>query len=136
MAALALAVPMTPAVAQAPAAAAGSRATGTVKSTSASGLTLTTAAGQDVVVTVPDAVKVLMVAPGSKDLKSATPGTLSDARRWGIRSLVVGRHPDGEWAGADGDARVIVREGGSDCGDASGGGGGVEQGWRRDREVG
>jgi ribosomal protein S17 len=60
-----------------------------VKSTSATGLTLTTAAGQDVVVTIPDAVKVLEVAPGSKDLKSATPGTLSDVSV-GDKVLVVG----------------------------------------------
>jgi ribosomal protein S17 len=83
-----LAVPMMPMVAQAPAAA-GQRQVGTVKSTSATGLTLTTAAGQDVVVTIPDAAKVLMVAPGSKDLKSATPGTLSDVTV-GDKVLVVG----------------------------------------------
>ncbi|WP_254059449.1 hypothetical protein [Granulicella sp. L46] len=83
-----LAVPMMPMAAQAPAAA-GERQVGTVKSTSATGLTLTTAAGQDVVVTIPDAAKVLMVAPGSKDLKSATPGTLSDVTV-GDKVLVVG----------------------------------------------
>ena len=89
-----LAVPMVPAMAQSAAApaAAGQRSAGTVKSTSATGLTLTTAAGQDVVVTIPDAVKVLEVAPGSKDLKSATPGTLSDVSVgircwwWGMRA--------------------------------------------------
>jgi ribosomal protein S17 len=86
-----LAVPMVPAMAQSAAApaAAGQRSAGTVKSTSATGLTLTTAAGQDVVVTIPDAVKVLEVAPGSKDLKSATPGTLSDVSV-GDKVLVVG----------------------------------------------
>ena len=82
----ALVFPMAVAVAQAPA---GQRSAGTVKSTSATGLTLTTAAGQDVVVTVPDAVKVLVVAPGSKDLKSATAGTLSDVTV-GDKVLVVG----------------------------------------------
>ena len=85
---LAVAIAVTPMVAQAPATAA-QRAAGTVKSTNATGLTLTTTAGQDVVVTVPDAVKVLMVAPGSKDLKSATPGTLSDVTV-GDKVLVVG----------------------------------------------
>ncbi|MGD0646971.1 MAG: hypothetical protein ABR971_03180 [Acidobacteriaceae bacterium] len=86
----ALAVPMRPMVAQAPAtSAAGQRQAGTVKSTNATWLTLTTTAGQDVVVTVPDAAKVLMVAPGSKDLKSATPGTLSDVVV-GDKVLVVG----------------------------------------------
>jgi hypothetical protein len=83
----ALAVPMMPAVAQAPAS--GQRQAGTVKSTSATGLTLTTTAGQDVAVTIPDSAKVLMVAPGSKDLKSATPGTLSDVTV-GDKVLVFG----------------------------------------------
>ena len=86
----AVAVPMVPVMAQSAAApAAGQRAAGTVKSTSATGLTLTTTAGQDVVVTIPEAVKVLVVAPGSKDLKSATPGTLSDVAV-GDKVLVVG----------------------------------------------
>jgi ribosomal protein S17 len=81
------AVPMMPAVAQAPAS--GQRQAGTVKSTSATGLTLTTTAGQDVAVTIPAEAKVLVVAPGSKDLKSATPGTLSDVTV-GDKVLVVG----------------------------------------------
>ncbi|HSY37469.1 MAG TPA: hypothetical protein VK814_17075 [Acidobacteriaceae bacterium] len=85
----AVAVPVVPAMAQAPTAAAGQRQAGTVKSTNATGLILTTAAGQDVVVTIPDAAKVLLVAPGSKDLKSATPGTLSDVTV-GDKVLVVG----------------------------------------------
>ncbi len=54
------------------------RSAGTVKTTSATGLTLTTAAGLDVTVTVPATAKVLVVAPGSKDLKSATDGSLTD----------------------------------------------------------
>jgi ribosomal protein S17 len=62
-------------MAQAPVA---QRAAGTVKSTSATGLTLTTAAGQDVTVAVPDSAKVVVVAPGAKDLKAATSGTLGD----------------------------------------------------------
>jgi hypothetical protein len=53
-------------------------AAGTVKSTNATGLVLTTPAGQDYTVTVPDSAKVLVVAPGSKDLKSATSGSLTD----------------------------------------------------------
>jgi hypothetical protein len=88
MAVLALVAPMMPMAAQAPAPA-GQRQAGTVKSTNATGLTLTTTAGQDVVVTIPDAAKVLMVAPGSKDLKSATPGTLSDVTV-GDKVLVFG----------------------------------------------
>jgi hypothetical protein len=51
---------------------------GTVKATSATGVTVTTTAGQDVAVTVPATATVLVVAPGSKDLKSATTGSLSD----------------------------------------------------------
>ena len=81
MAALTVGLATVPAVAQGTAAQgtpAAQRQAGTVKSTSATGLTLTTAAGQDVTVTVPESVKVLVVAPGSKDLKSATDGTLSD----------------------------------------------------------
>jgi hypothetical protein len=77
----------TPMMAQS--AAAAVHQAGTVKSTNANGLTLTTAAGQDVTVTVPDAAKVLVVAPGSKDLKSATAGTLSDVTP-GDRVLVMG----------------------------------------------
>jgi hypothetical protein len=107
MSALAVAVPTTVAAAQA---AAGQRAAGTVKSTSATGLMLTTTAGQDVVVTVPDAVKVLMVAPGSKDLKSATPGTLSDVTV-GDKVLVVG-DPAASGPGLTA-ARVIVMKAGA-----------------------
>jgi len=51
---------------------------GTVKAISATSVTVTTATGQDVTVAVPDTAKVLVVAPGSKDLKSATAGSLSD----------------------------------------------------------
>jgi hypothetical protein len=77
---------------------------GTVKSTAATGLTLTTAAGKDVTVTVPAGVKVLLVAPGSKDLKSAAEGTLSDVAA-GDRVLVIGSAGD---AGSLTAARVIV----------------------------
>ncbi len=51
---------------------------GTVKAVSATGVTVTTAAGQDVAVAVPGTAKVLMVAPGSRDLKTAASGSLSD----------------------------------------------------------
>ncbi len=74
MAAAAMVVVSAMGQAQAPAA----RQVGTVKATSGTGLTLTTAAGQDVTVAVPEAAKVLVVAPGAKDLKSATAGTLGD----------------------------------------------------------
>ncbi len=95
----------TPAFAQDAAATAAVRQAGTVKSTNATSLTLTTAAGQDVTVTVPETVKVLVVAPGSKDLKSATEGTLGDVTV-GDRVLVTGTA--GENASAMTAARVIL----------------------------
>jgi len=61
--------------AQTPAAA--PHASGTVKAVTATDLTVTTAAG-DYTVTVPATAKILDVAPGSKDLKSATPGAMGD----------------------------------------------------------
>ena len=79
--------------ATAPAAAALQRQAGTVKSTSGSGLTLTNQAGQDYTINVPEAAKILVVPPGSKDLKSATPGTLSDVAA-GDRALVTGSPSD------------------------------------------
>jgi len=108
--ALAVGVPTVRVMAQGATATAGTRATGTVKSVSGTGLTLTTTAGQDVVVTVPDAVKVLMVAPGSKDLKSATPGALSDVAV-GDKVLVVG-DPAASGPGLTA-ARVIVMKAGA-----------------------
>ncbi len=62
---------------------------GTVEATSASGFTLTTTSGQEVSVAVPASAKVLVVAPGSKDLSSATQGTLGDVAA-GDRTLVSG----------------------------------------------
>jgi hypothetical protein len=62
--------------AQTPAAA--PHATGTVKATTATDLTVTAATGQDYMVTVPSAANILEVAPGSHDLKSATPAHLGD----------------------------------------------------------
>ena len=58
--------------------AAAPHAAGTVKATSDTGLTLTTSTGDVYTVTVPSTAKVLVVAPGSKDLKAATAGSLSD----------------------------------------------------------
>ena len=65
------------AMAQVPAPAAAPHAVGTVKAETATELTVTTASG-DVTVTVPATAKILDVAPGSRDLKSATPGQMSD----------------------------------------------------------
>ncbi len=94
MAALAVGVMVAPVFAQEAAATATAHSSGTVKATNATSLTLTTMAGQDVTVTVPDAAKVLVVAPGSKDLKSATAGTLSDVTP-GDRVIVTGTAGEG-----------------------------------------
>ena len=92
---------------EAPAASASAAAheTGTVKATSADGLTLTNTAGQDIAISVPANAKVLMVPPGSRDLKSATPGSLSDVVH-GDRVLVTGAA--GSASGPLTAARVIV----------------------------
>ncbi|WP_255551270.1 DUF5666 domain-containing protein [Granulicella sp. dw_53] len=90
-------VSLTPfAVAQAsaaPTAAAAARQIGTVKSIAGTTLMLTTDAGQAVTVTLGDAVRVVQLAPGSTDLKTATPGTLSDIAV-GDRVLVTGKAGD------------------------------------------
>ena len=57
-------------IAQAPAAAAG-RQSGTVTAVAGNSLTLKTDAGQQVVIGVADGTRILQVAPGSTDLKSA-----------------------------------------------------------------
>ncbi len=54
------------------------RQIGTVKRIEGSAVTLTTDAGQDVTVDVPSSARVLQLAPGSKDLKSAQPGSFTD----------------------------------------------------------
>jgi hypothetical protein len=94
IAALVAGVSAAPVLAQTAATPAEQHLAGTVKAISATGLTLTTTAGQDVIVTVPDAAKVLVVAPGSKDLKSATAGTLSNVAQ-GDRVLVTGTADSG-----------------------------------------
>ncbi len=99
---LAVGVMAAPVLAQEAAATAAAHASGTVKATNATSLTLTTTALQDVTVTVPDAAKVLVVAPGSKDLKSATAGTLSDVTP-GDRVIVTGT------AGESGASLTAVR---------------------------
>ena len=78
--------------AQAPAAAAAKQI-GTVKIISGNSLTLTTDAGQQVVVSVADAARILQLAPGSTDLKSAQTITLADIAV-GDRVLVTGRAGD------------------------------------------
>ena len=86
-------------------AAASNRRSGTVKSTGADTLTLTTTAGQDVTVSVPGSAKVLVVAPGAKDLSAATPGSLADVAA-GDRVIVSGAADDA--AGSFTAARVIL----------------------------
>lgn len=90
-----------PALAQA----AASRQTGTVKSTGSDSFVLTTAAGQDVNVSVPDGAKVLIVPPGAKDLSTAKPGTVADVQP-GDRALVTAQAAKA--AGAMTATRVIV----------------------------
>lgn len=69
------------------------RESGTVKAVAAHDFVLTTAAGQDVAVTVPEKARILLVPPGSKDLSSAVPGTLVDIAA-GDRAIVGGTAGD------------------------------------------
>jgi Domain of unknown function (DUF5666) len=66
---------------------------GTVKSISANTVTLTTDAGQTYSVTVVEGARVLQIAPGSTDLKSAQAIALADIAP-GDRILVTGRAGD------------------------------------------
>lgn len=91
--------------AQAPAAAAtAGPKIGTVKTVSGSAITLTTDAGQSVDITVADGARVLQLAPGSKDLKSAQTITLSGISV-GDRILVSGKPGDN---GSFNASRVIL----------------------------
>lgn len=78
---------------------------GTVKTVEANAFVLTTASGQDVNVTVPAGASVLLVQPGSRDLKSAQAGTVADIAP-GDRTIVNGTAGDG--ASALNATRVIV----------------------------
>lgn len=91
------------AVAQAPAAA-PARQIGTVKAISGSTLTLAADGGAQVSVTVADGARVLQLAPGSTDLKSAQQIALSDVAV-GDRVLVTGKSGDD---GSFTAARVIL----------------------------
>jgi len=81
------------AVAQAPAATPAARQIGTVKGINGSTLTLSSDAGQTYTVTVAEAARVLQLAPGSTDLKSAQVIALTDIAV-GDRVLVVGKAGD------------------------------------------
>lgn len=82
-------------MAQAPAAApaAAARQLGTVTAVAGNSLTLKTDAGQSVVVSVADGVRILQLAPGSTDLKTAQTIALKDIAV-GDRVLVSGKAGD------------------------------------------
>jgi Domain of unknown function (DUF5666) len=65
---------------------------GVVETVSPAGITMKNDAGTEITVTLADSTKVLRVAPGSKDLKSATAMQLADLKP-GDRILVRGRVP-------------------------------------------
>jgi hypothetical protein len=90
-----------PAAAPAPAA----RQLGTVTAIAGNNLTLKTDAGQVVAVTVQDGARILQLAPGSTDLKTAQAIVLKDIEA-GDRVLVTGKAGDN--AGAFAAARVIL----------------------------
>jgi hypothetical protein len=69
------------------------RKTGTVKSIKGNAITLKPDSGADVNVTVEDGAKVVRIAPGQTDLKSATPITLQEIQV-GDRMLVRGKPGD------------------------------------------
>jgi co-chaperonin GroES (HSP10) len=66
------------------------QAVGSIKAVSGSGITLAADSGEEFKVSLPDTAKILRVAPGQKDLKSATPLQKSDLQV-GDRILVRGR---------------------------------------------
>jgi hypothetical protein len=66
---------------------------GTIKAISGKALTLSTDSGTELNVILPEDVKLLRVAPGSKDLKDAAPIQLSDLKG-GDRILVRGKISD------------------------------------------
>jgi co-chaperonin GroES (HSP10) len=94
-------------IAQAPAAApvAAARQLGTVTAVTGNSLTLKTDAGQSVAVSVADGVRILQLAPGSTDLKTAQTIALKDIAV-GDRVLVNGKA--GDDAGAFTASRVIL----------------------------
>ena len=88
-----------------PAQAAAPRQAGTVKAITPHDFVLTTAAGQDVAVTVPANARILLVPPGSKDLSAAQAGTMGDIAA-GDRAIVSGSA--GDAGGMLNATRVIV----------------------------
>jgi len=96
-------------MAQAPAAAPAARQLGTVSAVAGNSLTLKTDAGQEVVVNVPEGARILQLAPGSTDLKTAQTIALKDIAV-GDRVLVTGKA--GDAAGSFSAARVILMKSG------------------------
>jgi co-chaperonin GroES (HSP10) len=97
-------------LAQAPAAApAAARQLGTVTAVSGNNLTLKTDAGQEVVVNVADGARILQLAPGSTDLKTAQTIALKDIEA-GDRVLVSGKA--GDTANSFAASRVILMKSG------------------------
>jgi hypothetical protein len=92
-------------LAQAPAATAAGRQIGTVKAVAGTSITLTTDAGQQIVVSVADGARILQLAPGSTNLKDAQTITLAGIAA-GDRVLVTGKA--GESAGDFTALRVIL----------------------------
>jgi hypothetical protein len=83
-----------PAAAEAPPSnAAVAKNVGVVKSISGNSLVLKTDAGPEITVSLADGARILRLAPGQTDLKSATPITLSELQV-GDRMLVRGRSGD------------------------------------------
>jgi co-chaperonin GroES (HSP10) len=78
---------------------------GAVKSAGANTLVLTNAAGVEVTVSVGDSAKILVVPPGSKDLKSATAGAMSDIA---VGDKVIVKGTAGDAATALTATRVIL----------------------------
>jgi hypothetical protein len=96
--------------AQAPATApVATRQIGTVKAISGTTITLTTDAGPQVVINVAEGARILQLAPGSTDLKTAQTITLADIAD-GDRVLVTGKA--GETAGSFAASRVILMKSG------------------------
>ncbi|HEY6374536.1 MAG TPA: DUF5666 domain-containing protein [Edaphobacter sp.] len=81
------------ALAQTAPAAAAARQLGTVKAISGNSVTLATDGGSQVSVSVADGAKILQLAPGSTDLKTAQPIALTDVAV-GDRVLVTGKASD------------------------------------------
>jgi len=66
------------------------QAIGSIKAIDQNGLTLTSDSGEEYRIAIPDSAKILRVAPGQRDLKTATPLQKSDLQV-GDRILVRGR---------------------------------------------